>query len=355
MKKVGIITIQSIVNYGNRLQNYAVQTLVQERGFECESIRLSDEKLWFKIYFKAFFLGRFLGKKSAITSKRTRKIIAFNKKYMNIKVLHKSNVKKYVEGNYDYLILGGDQLWASGNSDYGIPGYRFGNLIDKSKRIPFGVSFGGKVSEEYKGKISGYLNELEYLQIREQSGVEIIKEITGKDAELLLDPVFGLDVSDWDKLAISNIYIGHDYALTFFLGGSDAERNKNICDIAKECVIKNMNDVGDSSFTSGPEEFISYIKNAKIVFTDSFHCAAFAIIYNKPFVVFNRLNWDPSQMTRLHNLFDVLKTGDRLYREGDIDWFDIDYTVCNDILKKERERIGLYLDRCLKNVTYNEG
>ena len=38
MKKVGIITINDYRNYGNRLQNYAVQEVIKSLGFEAETI-----------------------------------------------------------------------------------------------------------------------------------------------------------------------------------------------------------------------------------------------------------------------------------------------------------------------------
>ena len=37
MKKVGIFTIQDSDNYGNRLQNFALQETIKQLGFECYS------------------------------------------------------------------------------------------------------------------------------------------------------------------------------------------------------------------------------------------------------------------------------------------------------------------------------
>ena len=39
MEKVGIITIYDENNYGNRLQNYAVQTILEKMGFEVKTLK----------------------------------------------------------------------------------------------------------------------------------------------------------------------------------------------------------------------------------------------------------------------------------------------------------------------------
>lgn len=40
----------------------------------------------------------------------------------------------------------------------------------------------------------------------------------------------------------------------------------------------------------GPSEFLSYIKNAAYVITDSFHGTVFSVLFNKQFAVYNRYN-----------------------------------------------------------------
>ena len=346
MRKIGIITIQSIVNYGNRFQNYAVQSILEGRGYVCESIIIDDDLLWFKIKIKAF-LGCILPGKIHKESIKTRKFLNFNKKYINIKKISKQNIKSYIHNNYDYLFLGGDQLWAPGNKDYGIAGYRFGTLIESKKRIPFGVSFGtDNLPEYYKKEITTWLLQLNHLAIREKSGAKLIKEMTGKDAEVLLDPVFYLSKGEWDKIAIVSNQ-KKDYAFSFFLGGCNKDNEIIINEMIGNLTLKKTYCKDDDTFLAGPEEFLGLIKNAKIILTDSFHGVAFAIIYKKPFVVFKRENWDRGQMTRLNNILSCFEMQDRVYSGKRKNWFEIDYSKIDSILQNEKNKIDKYLDICL--------
>lgn len=45
-------------------------------------------------------------------------------------------------------------------------------------------------------------------------------------------------------------------------------------------------------FDIGPAEFVNLIRNAKYVFTDSFHGSVFSMLYKKQFSIFNRYSND---------------------------------------------------------------
>lgn len=213
MKKIGIITIQSVVNYGNRLQNYAVEQLIKQRNFSVETIRISDPVLWTKIYIKALLSGLSIKTYSKNQGKRTRNFLLFNKKNLNIKVLNSNKVRDYFS-TFSYIILGGDQLWAPGNQDYGINGYRFGSMVESDRRIPFGVSFGSdRLPKDYLLSIKPWIDQLQYLSIREKSGADIIQNISHRKADVLLDPVFGLSIYEWNKICDSFECKEKNYAL----------------------------------------------------------------------------------------------------------------------------------------------
>ena len=56
----------------------------------------------------------------------------------------------------------------------------------------------------------------------------------------------------------------------------------------------------------GPKEFLTLIRNAKAVFTDSFHGCAFSIIYKKQFYVSKYNN-----PARIHDLCEKMTIGHR--------------------------------------------
>lgn len=350
LKKVGIITIQSIVNYGNRLQNYAVERLIEKRNISVETIKIAEPILWGKIYLKAYLYSTFGKKAQRNSGYRTINFLKFNERYLHIKSIKAKKAKEFFE-KYDYVFLGGDQLWAYGNKDYGIEGYRFGSLVKPEKRVPFGVSFGSEfLPDEYEQEIKPWLNELKYLAIREQSGADIIERLTYRKAEVLLDPVFGLNSREWDELIRNRNQKKFLFALGLFLGKCSDVTEKIILDISANMKLVRIDDFNNENSKIGPDEFVGQIKDAEIVYTDSFHCAAFAIIFHKPFVVFKRESWNEGQMTRLNNMLEIFGLKDRIYNKQNKDWFSIDYGKVDEILEIERDKINKYLDFVLGDI-----
>ena len=113
MKKIGIITLYGNQNYGNRLQNLAVQEILKERGFRAESIVLINRRyqwMWRTLELRKFFEGMLLGDTQAA---RLFHFLTFNRKYIRTKYLPRTDgqipVKQLSE--YDYFVTGSDQVW----------------------------------------------------------------------------------------------------------------------------------------------------------------------------------------------------------------------------------------------------
>ena len=110
--------------------------------------------------------------------------------------------------------------------------------------------------------------------------------------------------------------------------------------------IKGVGRYNDKQSWYGPKGFLSLIYNADLICTDSFHCLAFAILFKKPFVVFNRLNCDLTQMTRLNNLLSIFNMEERYIDRIDMrTLFDIDFSKTEEILNKERKRFINYINK----------
>lgn len=348
MKKVGIITLQGLYNYGNRLQNYAVQEIVKKYGYEAESIQLEGSLMEKKRKFISFFA------ESRVTNTfryfiRFYNFWNFNCKYIKLKhfSINEKTISKIAK-RYAYLALGGDQIW---NQKYKIfgeldqTGFQFGSAIEAQRRIPFSPSFGEtSIPESKKEYCRRWLSEIPYLAIREQSGADIIYDLTQKKAEIVIDPVMVLSEDNWKKVFDKRKYYNQQFVLTCFLGGSNEERNRIVKKIARKRCIKGVGRYEDNSAGVGPDDFLSLIYNADIICTDSFHCAAFAILFKKPFIVFDRLNCDITQMTRLWNLLELFRLTDRY--ESKIDFSNceyIDYQYVDIILQEERNRYYRFL------------
>lgn len=242
MKKVGIITICDYQNYGNRLQNYAVQEILKDLGYEVTTIvnnspkpdtidslpykerikRLISQnpsKIFDKILLK---IGDKLNakKKSLLLNQKISSFKNFTSKYISettFTVDHR-NIPTELESLFEYYIIGSDQIW-NPSFRYG-SGFDFGTFCNKKKKIALSPSFGvSDIPDRYKKSYSIMLNEIEHLSAREESGSNIIRELTGRDAPVLVDPTLILTKERWLKISSQNKYKPQkEYILTYFIG-----------------------------------------------------------------------------------------------------------------------------------------
>ena len=75
----------------------------------------------------------------------------------------------------------------------------------------------------------------------------------------------------------------------------------------------------------GPKEWLSLVKHAKGVITDSFHGCVFSIIFKKSFRVFKRFSDDSvkSQNSRVYTLLETYGLEKFLMDKDDYNWYDI--------------------------------
>ena len=342
----GIITIIDNNNIGNRLQNYALQEFLAKYGNVVTIKNIAQLNGKDKILLK--FL-KYLINTRKIMNNRTKIIEQFNS---NIR-FSENYITPYTKiyKKYDYFITGSDQVW---NPTFGR--LRDVDLLSFAKpeqRIAFSASFGiSELPEKYKEKTRKELEKFKAISVREDRGKEIVEELTGRtDVEVLVDPTMLLTPEEWDKVSKKPEQLNFDkYILCYFLGELSEQRKKEIERVAKEndCKIINILDKKDPFYETGPSEFLYLEKNAFLICTDSFHSSVFAILYNRPFIVFDREDSLVKMNSRLDTLLKKFKLEDRWY-EGEIkkDQLKTDYTKAYEILEKEREKSMIFLKKAL--------
>lgn len=350
MKKILIITLFGLKNYGNRLQNYAVAEIVKKLGYKPYSLRVgeNDNIIIHNMKLLKRYLCHFLGIRKLPFKKSFKR---FNK---NIKTKEVRFDKIYTDNftqKYDYVFLGGDQIWGAYRDKYPRDDYWFGGMFDKHKRVTMCPSFGGTwVAQEDKELFTKYLCEFEHISIREESGAMLVKEMTGKDATVVIDPVMALTTEEWKKVFDTKKYADNDYILSCLLGKDDEVIEQKINEIASGTDIKKLyRDTPESQ--EGPDGFLSLIYNAKVVCTDSFHCAAFSILFKKPLIVFDRAGFDKTQTTRLMNMLVKFGLTDRYIENIDnTKYYICDYNHIDGILDTEREKFYDFLKLTVEDI-----
>lgn len=354
MAKIGIVTLCSNDNYGNKLQNYALKKILEKYNNEVYTIWTdsTSNSNFLKKIIKLFILKIKKIKKLKLI-KKERKLKQFSKEYLNndYSVRLSNNLKK-IENKYDYFIVGSDQVWnykCTNDFDF----FLLKN-IDKNKKLTYAPSFGVyDIPKEYHSIYQQGLCDFKYISVREERGKDLIIDIAGRnDTHVLLDPTMLLDRKEWEELeAKPKEEVPPKYILTYFLGSINNKRKEEILNLAKKynCSIINIMEKNDKFYASSPKEFLYLFHNAKIVLTDSFHACVFSIIYDKTFIIFDREYTGLSMNSRIDTLLSKLKITDRKYNEINITQKNLnhDYSDANKILVKEREESMNFIKKSL--------
>lgn len=303
--KTGIVTINGLFNYGNRLQNYAVTSVLRKLGQEAESlIPLPLCWTWDKNEFDAQAKEEFekagegFLEENYLRVKRLR-FKDFNEAHMPRKLLKKYQYDKEVADEYDYFVTGSDQVFNPlFKSSVGQMENNLLSFAPANKRVCFAPSVGvDDIPKKWYPVFEKELDKFPYLSVREESGADLIEKILGKRPQVVIDPTLMIEKEEWLEVAKPLEYFDYskDYILYYFLGDKDEEMSGELKDfIEKQKVEKSLRDVcildtNDKVVASaGPAEFVHLFANAKMVVTDSFHGAVFAIIMGKPLVSVDR-------------------------------------------------------------------
>lgn len=347
--RIGIITINDDNNYGNRLQNYAIQEVMCKQGIDVVTLK-NNPILNIKKYFLLRYIKFKISTSKINNLERHCKFMEFNRniKFSNKYVTPYSNLNNI----YDYFITGSDQVW---NPTFGR--LREVDLLEftiPEKRISFSASFGiSSLPEQYNEKLKNALKDYKAISVREDAGKKIIEDVVGrKDVQVLVDPTMLLTAEEWDKVAKKPEQLKTDkYILNYFLGELSEKRKAEIDRIAKEndCEVINILDKNSPFYCTGPSEFLYLEKHAFLVCTDSFHSSVFAILYNIPFIVFGREDNTVSMNSRIETLINKFNLKNREYNGKEITKENLnhDYTEAYEILNEERKKSMTFLINAL--------
>ncbi len=306
MKKIGILTVTGDNNYGNKLQNYAMESLVRELGCDVQTIRVEKEsyhKRKVKTYIQYMCLPLLpSGKKKRIL--RRIRFYQFNKHITQGKVSVWADLPREVIEQklapFDYLIYGSDQIW---NPEF--PQFSeifLGGYAPKEKNIAVSASMGlSEIPEASREVFEKGLKNFKAISVREDTAKSAIEQLNGDFRPVVLpDPTLVLEKDKWTAVE-QKVSTPEHYCLTYFLG----KENENIDQIirSKGCVRINAG----PREVYGPGEFIYLIRNAEAVFTDSFHASVFSILYGVPAYIYDRKDQYTSMNSRIATLLD--KTG----------------------------------------------
>ena len=366
--KIGILTWLHNGNYGSILQAYALQKALRNQGYQTENIdyapstvkkveNLIKNKNSLKLFLEkwdAYCAKKVAGSPRELSEKQ-KKFDDFRENYINITQRYSSPKEvATIDGEFDAYICGSDQIWSPVLLN---PVFYFDFLSDTERKIAYACSFGvSSIKGKKATKITNYLNRFDYISVRESSGCEIVKSLTGNVVPVMPDPTLLLQRTDWDKVSKYNLNL-NNYIFCYFLSWNE-EYWKYVENVSQQLgyqivivpSVKQTYQVNAKILKNiGPEEWVGLVKNANYVITDSFHGTVFSIIYNKPFTVLKRFSDDNprSQNSRIYTLLEHYNLTNRLGINTDI--FNLqEYTKVNSQVEYDRRYALEWLNKVLK-------
>ncbi len=384
MKKLGICVCYQHRNYGSQLQSYATTAELKRRGIDFEIIRY-QKKITPSLLFKfipnlldpVFINDRIIEnyqKKLVLklhpalkqnNDIRNKAFDSFSKtRFQNLSPVYYGYQELREQARkYTAVMVGSDQLWSpSGiNSDF----YNLMFAPDGAVKISYAASFGvSQIKPKYKKKYKTFLNRLQYISVRENSGKQIVESLSSNKAEVTVDPVLLLDAQQWLEEIPDNRLYNEPYIFAYFLGKTP-EYREAVNKFAKKKGLKIVSEphmdtynkadknFGDyNPYNVGPAEFVNLIRHAEYIFTDSFHGSVFSMLYKKKFMIFNRYSQDSatSKNSRIDSFCTNYMLEDRRY-SNDIFAVDrkIDYDCVLEKVNEHRQKSLKFLDAALSD------
>lgn len=341
---VGLVTTWFARNYGAIFTAYALYKKLEELGYSVLMINKPSE-LWGRDY---------------LSPNRNKMSVEFGRRHYNISKEYSISEEPRLDilnNNCSNFLLGSDQLWNP--KVYAYLFYFFLDFVDwKHKKLSYATSIGAdhfEGTEEDRAQIKYLLSRFDRISVREDEAVKICKDEFNVEATQVLEPVFLLDQDVYEQLAFTvKKDKTEDFIFVYILDGNLEKKKfvQQIADMYELPVLcaydiempessKRYMQFADANIKS-PEEWLWYIKNSRLVITDSYHGTCFSIIFQKQFIgIANELRG----AGRFRELFTRLQLKDVLFFKDDLENLDrinlniqsIDYGKVVPIIEQERK------------------
>lgn len=355
MKKIGIMTMQRIINYGSFLQAYGLKQIIEQNfnftvqfiDFQTDRVLIEEKKE------KNILLNKIIQNRDFLTYIKKKIFLEkLSQKYKkDLEAIGIQNTKNYSH-DIDILIIGSDEVF---NCMQGLPvGYSknlFGYSYENCKVISYAGSFGHTTVKDLHSygvydEIKEMLNRFSGVSVRDANSLHVLESMGIINVQKNLDPVLIYDYrNDLRKRskAISNYII--IYAYTGRLNRKEEHYIKEFARRRKKKIVSigYFSSIADLNIICNPLEVFDYFSNADYIITDTFHGTIFSIKTHSKFCTIIR----NSNNNKLVDLLSTLKRTDRIATNlEEIDLLyerEIDYAPTDEIIEEERNKTMDYL------------
>lgn len=363
-KKIGLLTWHYYTNYGSLLQTYALLKSIRSLGYDIKVLnyhnpkfgRVSIIKMLIKSITNYIPIGLLKGKLAFLYFPRDR----FKRYFNETTVAYTEDDLNKLCENFDTIVCGSDQIWAPNVFN---PIYFLNFVPDDKTKISYAASIGlNKIPDHLIKDYKTLISRIKFLSVRESKGKELIQEICGRDAAVVLDPTLLINEKEWSRISYAPKINNAPYIFCYFL----KEDHEYKYAVKKYAEKKGLKIIGISSckddrefmelideHKSGPREFLGFIKNSSVVITDSYHGTIFSLLFHRSFVTFERFKSSETicQNSRINQLVDFFNIKENVVRcepSTELVIKSVNWEAFEETLKILREKSLVFLKSSLK-------
>ena len=372
MKKIGIITMHRVLNYGSVLQAYALCRIVEQMGNHVELIdyvfpnsancakqswRTQTARLARQVLTPLFLPWR---------TKRRKKFSRFLRDNLPGSARRYATPEALLKHppHYDVYLTGSDQVWSAHHVGADLT-FLLPFAPAHARKVSYAASFGaGELPETLRPCYAELLQRYQAISVREPSGQQKVAGLCGRQAEIVLDPTLLLSGDEWRRKATPESSMQREpYLLLYLLGYSfpPFPAINALVRAAEEIYSKRLVIFGERPpypeyrealviADAGPEEFLSWIQHSSAVITTSFHGTIFSLLFERQF--FSAVG---GKAVNDHRIFELLSQLGLAQRAVALDVFarggmpldpsGIDYAPVNERLRDLRRKSLTFLQK----------
>lgn len=262
-------------------------------------------------------------------------------------------------------ITGSDQVWNPTGTH--INKENFLLFSPKGKNLSYAASIGASQIPYYNElSFRKGVSNIRFLSVREQTGQFLLQRKYGLKAQLCVDPVLLVGRYFWENYIKGSVHT-EPYVFAFFLNKPSQEAMEMMKYYEKTgIVVKVLSRDGNNEYyghsnrieNTDPFSFLTLVKEAYSILTDSFHGMMFSLIFEKDFYIFER-NYGKhvSQSSRIESLLNRLSINARYIRKGNMgSSFDkLDYSRITPLLENDRIKSVQFLADAFQIVNEEQG
>lgn len=348
--KTGLVTFYHIHHYGALLQAAATERAVESLGGQCEIIDyyVNQNNALFR---KPTGVGS-----AAADAHTALHYKALKARYQRFETFAKDHLRisghrfesleelRNAELPYDLILSGSDQIWNPKIFPDGHFDPVFFGAFSQRRKIAYAPSFGvPHIPEGMEEELRRYLREFSHISVREKQGQKIVRDTTGQEVPVVLDPTLLLTAEQWSGMAAAPDLDG-GYILCYCISRPGALApyihqlaEKTGLPVVQLCGIRQkVHPKARCVLDAGPAEFLGLFQHASYVCTNSFHGTVFSVQFQRPFftaVAPSELAEPESSRTfsilnRLGLTQRIIGKGDTAGLEDTIDWTAVNQRLC---------------------------